>query len=132
MAKSRTVIAVVHVLMGGSGGGPPPAGRWLAAICAATTVLVESSAHFATVVPAEYPYVPPKRRVTSHPSVKKQIVEAGWEYAGQDERVVVDGNVITSRGPGTALAWALAIVEEVAGFEKRMEVQGPMMVATVL
>jgi protein DJ-1 len=40
--------------------------------------------------------------------------------------------VITSRGPGTALEWAMAIVEKVTGFETRMEVQGPMMVATVL
>lgn len=35
-------------------------------------------------------------KVTSHPSVKDAIVAKGWEYS--DERVVVDGNVITSRG----------------------------------
>lgn len=37
-----------------------------------------------------------KVKVTSHPSVKDAIVAKGWEYS--DERVVVDGNVITSRG----------------------------------
>lgn len=37
-----------------------------------------------------------KVRVTSHPSVKDAIVAKGWEYS--EERVVVDGNVITSRG----------------------------------
>lgn len=37
-----------------------------------------------------------KARVTSHPSVKDAIVAKGWEYS--EERVVVDGNVITSRG----------------------------------
>lgn len=37
-----------------------------------------------------------KVKVTSHPSVKNAIVAKGWEYS--DERVVIDGNVITSRG----------------------------------
>lgn len=37
-----------------------------------------------------------KVRVTSHPSVKDEIKEAGWEYS--EERVVVDGKVVTSRG----------------------------------
>ena len=105
-----------------------PGGRWVAAICAATTLLLDIMREGETWEG----YERPRPRVTSHPSVKEEIVKAGWEYGGQDERVVVSGNVITSRGPGTALEWALAIVEVVAGFEKRMEVQGPMMVATVL
>lgn len=37
-----------------------------------------------------------KVKVTSHPSVKDEIVAKGWEY--EEERVVVDGKVITSRG----------------------------------
>ncbi len=35
----------------------------------------------------------------------------------KDERVVVDDNLITSRGPGTALSFALAIVEKLIGKE---------------
>ncbi len=35
-------------------------------------------------------------KVTSHPSVKDKVVEKGWEYS--EERVVVDKNVISSRG----------------------------------
>ncbi len=58
-------------------------------ICAGTTALVEAASR------AEKPW---KNRVTSHPSVKAQIVEKGWEYASDEERVVVDGKVITSRG----------------------------------
>ena len=35
-----------------------------------------------------------------------------------NERVVVDGNIITSRGPGSALEFALELVEQLAGKEK--------------
>jgi putative intracellular protease/amidase len=29
---------------------------------------------------------------------------------GSEEKVVIDGNIITSRGPGTAARWAAAII----------------------
>lgn len=41
-------------------------------------------------------------------------------------RVVVDGNLITSRGPGTALEFALAVVAALFGPEKAKDVAGPM------
>ncbi len=41
-------------------------------------------------------------------------------------RVVVDGNLITSRGPGTAFEFALTLVEKLYGREKADEVAGPM------
>lgn len=62
------------------------AGRWVAAICAGTTALVA----------AEKKYEQGKVKVTSHPSVAKEVAQAGWEYS--EERCVVDGKVITSRG----------------------------------
>lgn len=71
-------------------------------------------------------------RVTSHPSVKKEIEDAGWEYADESERVVISGHVITSRGPGTAMEFALTIVEVLAGKDKRREVAGPMLPPDVL
>ena len=37
-----------------------------------------------------------KAKVTSHPSVQEVVVKEGWEYA--QDRVVLDGKVITSRG----------------------------------
>jgi len=40
--------------------------------------------------------------------------------------VVVDGNVITSRGPGTALEFSLAMVEMLYGEDKAKEVAAPM------
>ncbi len=41
-------------------------------------------------------------------------------------RVVVDGRLTTSRGPGTAFEFALALVKELYGAEKMREVAGPM------
>lgn len=58
-------------------------GKWLGAICAGTTALTEALEKG-------------QATVTSHPSVKEQIVQKGWKYA--EERVVVDDKLITSRG----------------------------------
>jgi protein DJ-1 len=57
-------------------------GKFVAAICAGTTALVAAGIE--------------KKIVTSHPSVMQEIKGAGWEYS--EERVVVDGKVVTSRG----------------------------------
>lgn len=45
-----------------------------------------------------------------------------------EERVVVDGQVITSRGPGTSIEFALALVKALFGAHKAAEVAGPMVV----
>ncbi|OZJ02733.1 hypothetical protein BZG36_04706 [Bifiguratus adelaidae] len=49
---------------------------------------------------------------------------ADFDY--QEARVVVDGNLITSRGPGTAFLFALTIIKELLGEEAMKEVAGPM------
>jgi len=49
------------------------------------------------------------RAATSHPSVEAQVRAGGARYS--DARVVRDGDVLTSRGPGTALEFALGILE---------------------
>ncbi len=41
-------------------------------------------------------------------------------------RVIMDGSLLTSRGPGTAFEFALALVRELYGEEKESEVAGPM------
>ena len=55
--------------------------KWVAAICAATTALV--AAHKRDDGTRKV-----TTTVTSHPSVKDEVVQAGWQYS--EERVVVD------------------------------------------
>ncbi len=67
--------------------------RWLAAICAGPLVLETAG-------------ILKGRRVTSHPAVADRIKTASLEEAA----VVRDGRLLTSRGPGTAILFALALV----------------------
>ena len=80
-------------------------GRPVAAICAATTLLSASG-------------LTKGHRVTGHPSVWDRL-DAG-EVA--DERVVVDSNIITSQGPGTAMEFAFALVKVLFGAARAKEV----------
>jgi 4-methyl-5(b-hydroxyethyl)-thiazole monophosphate biosynthesis len=74
------------------------ANKLVAAICAAPSVLSNAG-------------LLKNKRATSYPSVKDQMQVA--EYLTIP--VVVDGNVVTSRGPGTAMAFALKLVESLKG-----------------
>lgn len=74
------------------------AGKLIGAICAATTVLAEAG-------------IIKDKRVTCYPSYKDKL--NGAQYV--DTAVVSDGNIITSKGPGTAMSFALAIVARLAG-----------------
>ena len=47
-----------------------------------------------------------------------------------ENRVVVDGNLITSRGPGTSVEFALAIVEKFFGRQKAIELAKTMLVVS--
>ncbi|XP_071453222.1 protein dj-1beta [Hetaerina americana] len=76
-------------------------GRLVAAICAAPIALKSHG-------------VGTGKNLTSYPSVKEQMV-SGDKYKYSEERVVVDGNLLTSRGPGTAFEFALAIVDKLVG-----------------
>lgn len=73
------------------------AGRPVAAICAAPTVLGDAG-------------LLEGRRFTAHFSVHEHLPKALG-----DERVVVDGEIITSRGAGTALDFALQLVRRLHG-----------------
>jgi len=50
------------------------------------------------------------RRATCFPSYLPVLAEAAGVEAAED-RVVVDGNLVTSRGPGTAIEFALMLIE---------------------
>ena len=52
------------------------------------------------------------RRATVYPGNEKKLPKP------RGERVVVDGNIITSQGPGTTMEFALKIVETLAGKAK--------------
>lgn len=63
-----------------------------------------------------------QRLATSHPSFVDHLANTD----SAESRVVVDGNCVTSRGPGTALEFALKLVELLYGEEKAAEVAAPM------
>ncbi|KDQ10333.1 hypothetical protein BOTBODRAFT_36238 [Botryobasidium botryosum FD-172 SS1] len=65
----------------------------------------------------------PRTKITSHPSVRPQL-EAAYEYS--EDSVVTAGNLVTSRGPGTAFPFALRLVSLLVDDKKRKEVEGPM------
>ncbi len=54
------------------------------------------------------------KHYTCYPSVEEQIGQEGYT---DKEKVVIDGNVMTSRGPGTAICFGLAIVRKLVGEE---------------
>lgn len=83
-------------------------GDYTAAICAAPSVLADHG-------------LLAGRRVTSNPLVRAQVALPGVDY--REEAVVVDGRLVTSRGAGTAIPFALQLVELLMGVDKRREVE---------
>ncbi|KAL7750448.1 hypothetical protein RI367_004222 [Sorochytrium milnesiophthora] len=74
----------------------------------------------------------PGATVTSHPSVRDQVLQSPATYKYSEERVVVAGTsdanrLITSRGPGTAFEFALKLVEVVCGSDRVTKVSEPML-----
>lgn len=85
--------------------------RRVAAICAAPVALKEHG-------------VFQGHRMTSHPSVRAMLED--WaDYS--EHSVIEDRNLITSRGPGTAFAFALRIVGALTDAERMVQVRAPMM-----
>ena len=75
---------------------------WLAAICAAPTLLAR-----ARLLPAGLPCV-------CYPGMEGELREAGADPR-MDRSTVTRGNYITGRGPGSAFDFGLALVEALAG-----------------
>jgi 4-methyl-5(b-hydroxyethyl)-thiazole monophosphate biosynthesis len=87
-------------------------GRHYGAICAAPAVVLQ------------YHGLLQGRKATSHPNFVQHLENTD----AIESRVVVDGNVVTSRGPGTALEFALKLVAVLYGEERAEEVAVPMVV----
>jgi 4-methyl-5(b-hydroxyethyl)-thiazole monophosphate biosynthesis len=61
------------------------------------------------------------KRATCYPGV---LTQADWpNITLVEEAVVVDGNILTSRGPGTAMDFALAIIEYLVDSPTRKQVE---------
>lgn len=78
------------------------AGTPIAAICAAPALLADAG-------------LTETRRVTSFPGVRAEVEPRAGSYS--EDRVVVDGPLITSRGAGTSEEFALALIAYLLGPE---------------
>ncbi len=76
------------------------AGKWVAAICAAPSIF----GHMGILE---------GRSATCYPGFEKDLTGANCV----SDKVVVDGNVITSKGMGTAIDLGLVMVEKLSGAE---------------
>jgi 4-methyl-5(b-hydroxyethyl)-thiazole monophosphate biosynthesis len=88
------------------------AGRFYAAICAASVIVLQHHGLLAG------------RKATCYPSLAPQLVNG----EAADQKVVIDKNCITSQGPGTALAFALKLVEMLLGSDKAEHIAKEMLV----
>ena len=82
--------------------------KFTAAICAAPKVLATAG-------------LLSGKRATSYPGTLEKL--ALPDTSIEKSPVVIDGKVITSRGPGTAMDFALELIEILSGKDKRMSVE---------
>lgn len=85
-------------------------GKNIGAICAAPLAL-----HKAGVLKHSY---------TCYPTIEEQIRLDGFD---ETKMVVEDGNVMTSRGPATAICFALQIIKKLKGKQKYSEVKSALL-----
>ncbi|BCD59973.1 MULTISPECIES: DJ-1 family glyoxalase III [unclassified Nitratiruptor] len=76
-------------------------GKYVGAICAAPWALKEAG-------------VLEGKKHTNYPGFEEKTGEEGYVA---DQKVVIDGNVVTSRGPGTAICFGLELVRLLNGEE---------------
>ena len=84
------------------------AGAYTAAICAAPVALAQAG-------------LLAGRAATSYPGFVEKLDIPGLRHS--DDAVVVDGKVVTSRGPGTAMDFALTLIELLCGKGQRDAVE---------
>ena len=89
------------------------AGKIIAAICAAPSVVLAPTG------------ILKNRSVTGYPGMMEGF---GKDTVYKEDDVVVDGNIITSRGPATALLFGLSIAEKLVGRDIANKVKKAMLV----
>lgn len=82
------------------------AGKYIGAICAAPMVLHQAG-------------IDKGRTLTSYPGEKYTALFTESDY--REEIVVVDGNLITSRGPATTLPFGYAIIDLLGGNSEKLK-----------
>jgi 4-methyl-5(b-hydroxyethyl)-thiazole monophosphate biosynthesis len=92
-------------------------GKLVTAICAAPAVLSDAG-------------VLRNRKCTIYPGMESEVEKHGGEVL--EDFVVVDGNVITSRGPATAMLFALKVAERLVGKEVAKDVRKKTLTDKVL
>lgn len=80
------------------------AGKLVAAICGAPLILQKAG-------------LLKERRATAYPGMERSFDKP------RSEKVVVDGNIVTSQAPGTAVEFALKLVELLAGREAALRLR---------
>mmetsp|Transcript_44006 Transcript_44006/g.121767 ORF Transcript_44006/g.121767 Transcript_44006/m.121767 type:complete len:193 (-) Transcript_44006:95-673(-) len=88
-------------------------GKIAAAVCASPAVVFGSHG----LLPS---------KATCYPAPKFKDAVPMWD----DSLAIMDGNIITSQGPGTSLQFALKIVEALYGKEKAEEIAKAMLTST--
>ena len=83
-------------------------GKYIGAICAAPKALAKAG-------------LLENKTATAYPGVLQGLNLENTIV--KDSMIEIDGNVITSRGPGTAMDFALTLIELLAGKDKRNEVE---------
>ena len=81
-------------------------GNLICAICAAPKILVHHN------------IIDENTMITSFPDVYNELNHKNYS----EDSVVVDGNIITSRGAGTAIEFALKIIEKLVSDKKAREI----------
>jgi len=85
--------------------------KWIAAICAAPKALAQAG-------------LLENRSATGYPGTLDSLNLPNTRI--KNSAIEIDGNIITSRGPGTTMDFALTLIEKLAGKDKRDEVNAQL------
>lgn len=86
--------------------------KWIASICAGPLVLADAG-------------LLKEKNVTSYPSVGTYLAPHCKAYA--ENRVVIDGKLVTSRGPGSAEEFGIEFLKAIVGEKEALSVKTAML-----